>query len=328
MNLPNCANSRPRSVPTGPTVPHHTYIGGSDISAIAGMNPYSSGLDVWAEKTRAIPPQEGTEVTEMGDHLERPLMELYARRRGVELSYPGTLIDPYENYLGATPDGIANSAFGVQCKLVGYESRRRWDHPDMGEDAIPPEVYVQVQWESRAIEKHYGWMPERAEVVAGIGTELPIYVVIIDPELVASLETLARRFWREHVEANVMPEVTTENHETLRRIMEARYPSHMSKDLLEPTDEVLLLAAEYDAQRELEKRHKKAKELAGSQIAELIAECAGFSGQGVKATWKKREGESVKWKDVAAELNPSPELIKKHSTELGRSLYVKVKKDT
>ena len=277
------------TVPTGPTVPHDTYIGGSDISAIAGMNPYTTALDVWAEKTGTLPPKEETECTEMGDYLERPLMELYARRRAVEISYPGTLLDPCENYLGATPDGIANSAFGVQCKLVGFQQRWRWSHPDEGEEGIPPEVYLQVHWEARAIERHYSWLPERAEVVAGIGTELPIYVVTIDSELVSSLETLARRFWIEHVVADVMPEVTTENHETLRRIMKVRHPSHVSEDLLEPTARVRALCGEYHAARELEKQSKEAKEFAGSQLCAEIADGAGYGDETLKATWKQNK---------------------------------------
>ena len=62
-------------VPTGPTVNHSSYIGASDIGAIAGQSAFKTALDVFAEK-RGVTHFEGNEFTEMGNAFERPALEL------------------------------------------------------------------------------------------------------------------------------------------------------------------------------------------------------------------------------------------------------------
>ena len=46
------------------------YIGGSDVAAIAGLSPYRTALDVYAEKKGLAAPFEGNEFTYWGKELE------------------------------------------------------------------------------------------------------------------------------------------------------------------------------------------------------------------------------------------------------------------
>ena len=312
--------------PTGPTVPHHTYVGGSDIGAVAGVSPYSTPLDVWARKTGALPDDAGNDATEMGDHMERPLLALYAKRLNLMPSYPGTLLDPAETSLGATPDAIVGNLTPVQCKLVGYQQRYRWKHPDEGADGIPPEVYLQVHWEARALRSHVQVSPEHAHVVAGIGTELPVYVVPIDWELVDNLTEVARRFWSEHVVPKRMPEITTDDYATVRSILLAAYPRNTTDQLAVADDEIVKLCVAYKEASALADKHTKQKDAIANVLMERIGNGAGFASPsaGVKVQWKT-EKQGPLWRKIAESFSPSKDVIEQNIPEPKRRLRVYVK---
>lgn len=58
------------------------YIGGSDASAVVGMNPYKSAYALWAEKTGKIPEFEGNLTTEVGSYLEDFVAHLFEKETG------------------------------------------------------------------------------------------------------------------------------------------------------------------------------------------------------------------------------------------------------
>lgn len=55
----------------------HKYIGGSDASAVVGMNPYKSRYTLWAEKTDKIPQFEGNITTKVGAYLEQLVADMF-----------------------------------------------------------------------------------------------------------------------------------------------------------------------------------------------------------------------------------------------------------
>ena len=46
-------------------------IGGSDTSAILGLNPYATPYTVWADKTGRLPPKEDSEAMRQGRDFEQ-----------------------------------------------------------------------------------------------------------------------------------------------------------------------------------------------------------------------------------------------------------------
>ena len=63
-------------VPTGPTEDRNTYLGASDMAAVAGVHPYATALDVFASKTGLVPPIPDNPRMRVGRKLERPVVEL------------------------------------------------------------------------------------------------------------------------------------------------------------------------------------------------------------------------------------------------------------
>ena len=60
----------------------HKYIGGSDASALIGMNPYKIAYTLWAEKTDNIPEFEGNLITRVGSYLEELVAKLFSEDTG------------------------------------------------------------------------------------------------------------------------------------------------------------------------------------------------------------------------------------------------------
>ena len=52
-------------------------LGGSDVGAVLGMNPYRSPYSVWAEKTGRLPPKEDNEAMRQGRDLENYVAERF-----------------------------------------------------------------------------------------------------------------------------------------------------------------------------------------------------------------------------------------------------------
>lgn len=60
-------------------------IGGSDASAIAGINPWKSPMAVWLDKTGQIEPEEAGEAAYWGNVLENVVADEFKERTGFYL---------------------------------------------------------------------------------------------------------------------------------------------------------------------------------------------------------------------------------------------------
>lgn len=308
-------------MPVGPTVSHSEYLGASDIGAVAGQSNFLTALDVFAEK-RGITNFEGNEFTEVGSAYERPTLELYARRNGLELEYPGTLVHPKEGWAAATPDAIANKLHVSECKIVGIQMLKFWGEPEDREDGIPADVLCQVHWQSWIVREVLGIPCELAHVVAGQGTHIKVYEVAIEDDLIEGLVEIGREFWEKHVIGGEMPEVTGEH---ASDILAAIHPRHKRDKLLPMTAEVERLAREYDEARAYATEAEAAQKEIGAKLKALVGDEAGYQGNGVKCSWKAKAG-SPEWKAIAQAAGASKELIKQHTPEFGaRVLVVRIK---
>lgn len=313
-------------VSVGPT-DHHTYLGASDIGAVAEQSQFKTSLDVWAEKkgiaVKERDPDDGEiRPVDVGNAFERPAIELYALRKGVEVTYPGTLRHPEFGWAGATPDAIEDGRLCLQCKIVGPHMLKFWGEPSDGPDGIPADTLCQVHWETWIARAVLGIPGEVAKVLAAKGTSIPDYEIPIDDGMIEGLVEIGREFWEKHVIGGEMPVIEGDH---ASDILAAIHPRHM-RDKLDPmTAEVEKLAREYDDARDAEKEADAHQKQIGAQLKALIGEGAGYQGNGVTATWKTVKG-SPSWKKIAEAAGATREIIKRCTPEFGaRKLHVKIK---
>lgn len=273
--------------PTGPTVPHSSYLGASDIGVVVGENHMARDQsDVWGEKKGHLHFQ-GTTETELGNAFERPMLQVWAAERELDVTFPGTMLHPLEHWAGATPDGVAVEQEAViEAKVVGFEMRNHWGPEVLGVEGVPSAVVCQAHWQAWVLRANDTPIT-RGIVVACFGTQLRTYIFPIDDELIEFLVAEGRAWWTYYVEGNREPPGRA-GHE----IVAAIHPANVRDDLDEPTDEVVALAIEFDAARSDEKAAKKRKDGLGLQLKRAIGEGLGFYGGGIKATWKKQSNGS------------------------------------
>ena len=125
-------------------------IGGSDASAVLGLNPYKTNEELWLEKTGALTPEEISDkpYVKYGHDAEPLLRELFA------LDHPEYQVEYYENNL------IRNEKYpwahaSLDGELVDQEGRRgileikttnilQSMQREKWRDQIPDNYYIQV----------------------------------------------------------------------------------------------------------------------------------------------------------------------------------------
>jgi putative phage-type endonuclease len=276
---------------SAPTEDRKTYLGGSDIAAVAGLHPYKTGLDVFAEKVHGITREVGP-AAEVGVELESGVARLYARRMAANdiVDGMGTLRDPALPWAAATPDRIVlidgrwDRIRNVQIKVVGLSQAWRWDDALQGADGVPPEVLAQVTWEARAIERGLTLAGEHvpgvevaeSHVVALIGTDVRVYTVPTDREFMGLLLDAGADFWREHVEKRRPPEITEKNAATAGELIRRRFPRH-ELPAVPATGAMVELAVAYDRARAEADDAENRKALAFAHLTEAIGASEGFA---------------------------------------------------
>ena len=85
-------------------------IGGSDVSIIAGINPFRSAYQLWLEKTGQAEPEEAeSEYAHFGTLLEPIVRNEFTRRTGIKVRQKHMLLRSMEHpFMFADLDGVIN----------------------------------------------------------------------------------------------------------------------------------------------------------------------------------------------------------------------------
>ena len=185
-------------------------IGASDISAIAGINPWHSPIDVYLDK-KGLTKDQGNEKMKWGNLLEQPVADEFAVLEKVKVQRVNAILRLREQpFLLTSLDRVirqngsplpifaehGNGA--LEVKTTGWG--QSWEGGD-----IPSFYFVQLQWELRISGLKWG----RFATLIG-GQELLITPVIMaDMAVGDKLQYIAEKFWHDNVEKSIIPEPST-----------------------------------------------------------------------------------------------------------------------
>ena len=191
-----------------------TKIGGSDASAILGLNPYKNNVELFYDKAYGAEPEDISDkpYVKYGTEAEKHLRELF------KLDYPQFKVDYVENniwfndkypWAHASLDGWLtehDGRMGVwECKttnILQSRQKEKWDHK------IPDNYYIQVLHYLMVTE--FDFVVLKAQLKSDFGGDVYIqtkHYLIERSEVeedIAYLIEAERRFW-EHVEAKREP---------------------------------------------------------------------------------------------------------------------------
>jgi putative phage-type endonuclease len=282
-------------------------IGGSDISAIAGVNPYKTATDVFLDKLGLSEPQAETEAMRWGNALEPVIATRFANDYGIELERGVLTIDRERPHLLGTPDFlIQGKPAGLEVKTVGLRQARFWG--EEGTDQAPKPYLAQCHWYQMLTSRDEWYI---AALVAG--QDFRVYKVIRDLEIEEALRDLAEKFWQDHILTQSPPDPTSLADEI--NYLKARFPKAES-DLILDADSVgkVLLDQCADARSKFDTAEEN-KKSAEAQIKALIGDSKGLGSDKYTATWtNNKDSEVVDYKGLMSELNPATEIIQKYTT--------------
>ena len=175
-------------------------IGGSDASAILGMNPYRTNIELWQIKTGQLVPEDISDkpYVKYGTEAEQYLRELF------KLDFPEYQVCYEENNMflnGKYPFGHASldGWLGVwECKttnILQSMQKEKWDH------RIPDNYYIQILHYLLITEFDFAIL--KAQLKSEFGGEIYIqtkHYKIERSEVQADidlLESSERKFWKQ-----------------------------------------------------------------------------------------------------------------------------------
>lgn len=162
-------------------------VGGSDASAILGINPYSSPLKVYLDKIGKGEEQETNEAMRQGTDLEQYVAERFTDETGKKVKRCNKILQhPDYPFMLANVDRlIVGENAGLECKTTSPYSKFRFD-----EGEINPHYY----WQSM----HYMAVTGAEKwyvAILVLGKAFHVFEVARDEDAIGKLIVAEEQFW-------------------------------------------------------------------------------------------------------------------------------------
>ena len=172
-------------------------IGGSDASAILGMNTYCSPYTVWADKLGKLPNKEDNEAMRLGRDLEDYVAKRFTEETGKKVRKENNIIiNPDFPYAHANVDRmVVGEDAGLECKTTSVMNLKRFKNGE-----YPENYYCQCV--------HYLMVTGAKKWYLGVlilGAGFKVFVIERDEDEIAALAKSEEAFW-EYVKNNTPPE--------------------------------------------------------------------------------------------------------------------------
>lgn len=234
-------------------------IGGSDASAILGINPWSSAMDVWLEKTGEFEGENNdNEKMYWGNVLEDIVAKEFSIRTGLRVRRRNAMLKhkEYPFMLANVDRLIIGQKAGLECKTAGQYSADDWA---MG---IPEHYKAQVQ-HYMAVTGYDTWY---VAVLIG-GQEFKHFKITRDEQFIKELIKAEVDFWNK-VQTKTPPPL--DGSEASGEVLKRLYPEAERGTEKELPHEAYELILKHDQACEEEKKIKLIKDEAANKIKNML----------------------------------------------------------
>lgn len=267
-------------------------IGGSDVSIIAGINPFKSVHQLWLEKTGQIEPEEqGSEYTHFGTLLEPIVRKEFTERTGIKVRQKHMLLQSEEYpFMFADLDGVINED-GEMCifeaKTASAYKQETW------EEGVPAPYILQVQ--------HYMAVTgaKKTYIAALVGgNHFFWHEIPRDEEMIGKIIAMEKYFWETHVVGGVEP--VPDGSEATTNYFNSKFSSSNGQTIELP-QEALSVCDEFDRISAEIKKLETEKNAAANILKSYLKEAEiGIVGER-KITWKEIFKSSLDTKRLKSE---------------------------
>lgn len=247
-------------------------IGGSDASAIIGMNKYSSAYTVWADKLGKIPPKEDNEAMRLGRDLEEYVAKRFTEETGKRVRRENNiLINPDIPFAHANVDRmVIGEDAGFEAKTTSVLNLKKFNGGE-----YPENYYVQCV--------HYLMVTGCKRWYLGVlilGVGFKHFVIERDEGEIEALRKSEEDFW-EYVKSGNPPMV--DGSDSTSETLKTMYPESNG-------DAVSLMAYEHDLKQYMTLSSllddvKKQREEVANRIKEFMGEASKGVTNNFKVSW-------------------------------------------
>ena len=194
-------------------------LGGSDASAIIGLNSWSSPYTVWAEKLGKLPPKEDNEAMRIGRDLEAYVAERFTEATGKKVRRENSILYNLDYpFAHANVDRmVVGEDAGLECKTTSVLNMKSFKN-----GSFPDTYYVQCV--------HYMMVTGCKKwylAVLVLGKEFLWFEIERDEEEIKALAESEEAFWR-LVKSNTPPAV--DGTDSTSKTINAIFPKSISED--------------------------------------------------------------------------------------------------
>lgn len=276
-------------------------IGGSDVSAILGINKWTSAIELWLDKTnQKNDPVEVNEAMQWGTILEPVIRDHFATVAGkTVMEVKAMLQHPDYPFMLADVDGVTTDDNGnpaiLEIKTASEYKRDEWS------DGVPTYYQTQVQ--------HYLCVTgvSKAYVVVLIGgNSFRIYEVDADSQIQQMLIAVEKNFW-DKVQNMVRPDM--DGSDAAKDLLDQIYRGGVEEEIILPEEAVEWVDAYIEASAE-EDNAKAKKQEASNHLKEIMGDYDKASCMGHSISWKPVTSERL---DTKALKEKEPEIYSKYA---------------
>lgn len=270
-------------------------IGGSDASAILGMNSYSSPYTVWAEKLGKLPPKEDNEAMRLGRDLEDYVAKRFTEATGKKVRRENNIItNPMYPFAHANVDRmVVGEDAGFEAKTTSILNLKKFKNGE-----YPDRFYVQCV--------HYLMVTGAKRWYLGVlilGEGFKWFVIERDEGEIAALARSEAEFWK-YVESKTHP--STDGTQSTTDTIKTLYPESNEKvvDLFTYEDSL----RQYIALGQQIDQLKKLRDAMANKVKDFMGEAGKGESNNFKVSWTasvRSKFDDKKFAKDHAELNLS-----------------------
>jgi len=267
-------------------------IGGSDASAVAGLNRWRSPVHVWLEKTGQIEDTGDSEVMYWGRVLEDVVAREFSKRTGKKVRRRNAILrHPEHQFMIANVDRmVVGENAGLECKTTSEWRRVEW-----ADEEIPEEYIIQCQ-HYMAVTGYEKWY---IAVLIG-GNKFLWQEVERDEEIIDYLIQIEGDFWR-LVETNTPPPM--DGTESSSQALKLLYPESRAGKAIELPTEAEELVSEWDAVKAMIAGYEEKLAAIENQLKAMLGEAESGTVGDKLVSWKTITSKRIDSKRIR-ELHP------------------------
>lgn len=172
-------------------------IGGSDAGAICGLNPYSSPVSVYLDKTSEEITEYDNEAMRQGRDLEEYVAARFCEETGKKVRRRNAIFcnEKYPFMYANIDRYVVGEEAGLECKTASAYSADKWKNGE-----VPMHYQIQCL-HYMAVTGAKAWYI----AVVILGKEFKFVKIDRDEEMIQNLITIESEFWNERVMKRIMP---------------------------------------------------------------------------------------------------------------------------